>query len=151
MMLPVSFPMTVRRPLKARSSSSSSTRLPSSSLPSLVSRITLRGTGLLQAGDISGAYEGYSAVPADILKMSHHGSQTGTAAELLNAVQPRLAVISCGAYSIYHNPDYRVLKRLENAHVPYLLTREEGDISIFFLPRMNLLVTAQGKIDIIFT
>ncbi len=93
----------------------------------------------------------YGSLRTDILKLSHHGSQTGTAAELLNAVQPRLAVISCGAYSIYHHPDYRVLKRLENAHVPYLLTREEGDISIFFLPRMNLLVTAQGKIDIIFT
>ncbi|MBR2595472.1 MAG: MBL fold metallo-hydrolase [Solobacterium sp.] len=110
----------------------------------------------LFTGDISQDVERrlirqYGNLRADVLKLSHHGSQTGTAAELLNAIQPRLAVISCGAYSIYHHPDPQVLERLNNAHVPYLTTRKEGDVSIFFLPRMNLLVTAQRKIDIINT
>ena len=110
----------------------------------------------LLTGDISQDVERrlirqYGNLRADVLKLSHHGSQTGTAAELLNAIQPRLAVISCGAYSIYHHPDPQVLERLNNAHVPYLTTRKEGDVSIFFLPRMNMLVTAQGKIDIINT
>lgn len=62
---------------------------------SLVSLITLKGVTMLQAGDISGEYEMYSAVPADLLKASHHGSSSSSSGAFLEAVAPRAVLLSC--------------------------------------------------------
>ena len=62
---------------------------------SLVSRLTLKGTVLLQAGDITGTYEGYCVVAADILKASHHGSPSSTSEAFLSAVRPSAILLSC--------------------------------------------------------
>lgn len=57
----------------------------------------LHSTTLLLTGDLSGTYEGYAAVPADILKAAHHGSATSTGADFLAAVQPQAVLQSCGS------------------------------------------------------
>ncbi len=62
---------------------------------SLVSRLTLKGTVLLQTGDLSGSYEAYSAVPSDILKAAHHGSPSSTSEAFLSAVNPEAILLSC--------------------------------------------------------
>ena len=62
---------------------------------SLVSLITRKGVTMLQAGDISGEYEMYSAVPADLLKASHHGSSSSSSGAFLEAVAPRAVLLSC--------------------------------------------------------
>lgn len=64
-------------------------------LYSLVSLLDLKGTLLLQTGDISGVYENYSAVPADILKAAHHGSPGSTSESYLSAVSPEVILLSC--------------------------------------------------------
>ena len=66
---------------------------------SLVSLLTLKGVALLQAGDIAEGYEMYSAVPADLLKASHHGSSSSTAPGFLSAVNPQAILLSCGSLS----------------------------------------------------
>lgn len=43
---------------------------------------TLRGTTVLAMADVTGAYEPYAAVPCDILKAAHHGSEDSTARPL---------------------------------------------------------------------
>ncbi len=91
----------------------------------------------------------YPNLSADILKASHHGSDTGNGDLLLNSVQPSLAIISSGAYSIYHHPSPKVITRLNARRIPWLDTKQEGDISIFCFPFFNVLLTADGKIDII--
>ena len=93
---------------------------------SLVCRITLRGTGLLQTGDISGAYEGYSAVPADILKMSHHGSESSTSDEFLAAVSPSAVLLSCGSGERHS----RVSERLGG--IPLYSTDDSGAVTVSF-------------------
>ena len=65
----------------------------------LVSLLRLKGVTMLQASDITGEYEMYSAVPADILKVSHHGSSGSSSPEFLSAVSPELAVLSCSRIS----------------------------------------------------
>ena len=62
---------------------------------SLSARVSLRGSSLLLAGDLSGAYEMYSAVPASLLKAAHHGSASSTGAAFLEAVSPEAVLLSC--------------------------------------------------------
>lgn len=52
---------------------------------------------LLLTGDLDGAYENYSAVPADVLKVAHHGSASSTSAAFLQAVSPQTLLLSCGS------------------------------------------------------
>ena len=54
---------------------------------------------MLQAGDISGEYEMYSAVPADLLKAAHHGSSSSSSEAYLAAVAPQAVLLSCKSVS----------------------------------------------------
>ena len=91
----------------------------------------------------------YDDLKCDVLKVSHHGSKTGTSDALLDQVQPQLAVISSGLHNGYHHPHEETLQRLLQRHIPYLNTAEEGDITILCLPLINLLYTSTGKISIL--
>lgn len=63
---------------------------------SLVLLARLYDTTLLLTGDLTGTYEGYSAVPADVLKAAHHGSASSTSEAFLTAVDPQIILLSCG-------------------------------------------------------
>ena len=54
---------------------------------------------MLQAGDISGEYEMYSAVPADLLKAAHHGSSSSSSDAYLASVAPQAVLLSCKSES----------------------------------------------------
>lgn len=56
----------------------------------------LRGSTMLLAGDLDGTYENYVAVPADVLKVAHHGSFNSTSETFLQKVAPQVTVVSCG-------------------------------------------------------
>ncbi len=121
---------------------------------SIVTACSLNGMDILLMGDSSVNTEErivhrYPGLRADILKLSHHGSYTGSSERFLNTVRPDLAIVSSGAYHIYHHPSPEVIQRLNNRRIPYLDTKEEGDITIVCLLRFNLLLTASGKIAII--
>ena len=64
---------------------------------------------------------------ADVLKVAHHGSRSSTGAAFLEAVRPRLAVISSGSL---HLPSARVLHRLRARGITYLRTDVDGAVSI---------------------
>jgi competence protein ComEC len=68
---------------------------------------------------------------AMLLKVAHHGSASGTSAELLSTVHPRYAVISVGARNVYGHPRREVLGRLQNAGVLTYRTDEEGAVSFY--------------------
>lgn len=63
---------------------------------SLALLLRLQGTTLLQTGDLDGRYEMYAAVPADILKVAHHGSVRSSSEAFLRAVAPRVVLLSGG-------------------------------------------------------
>src|SRR5208337_3826307 len=54
---------------------------------------------------------------AMLLKVAHHGSASGTSADLLRTVHPRYAVISVGVRNVYGHPRREVLERLQQAGV----------------------------------
>ena len=71
----------------------------------LVSLLRLNGVTMLQAADIAGEYEMYSAAAADILKAPHHGSAKSSSPEYLSAVSPQAVILSCKNLS--RHEDYR--------------------------------------------
>ena len=68
---------------------------------------------------------------AMLLKVAHHGSASGTSADLLATVHPRYAVISVGARNVYGHPRLEVLERLQQAGVKTYRTDEEGAVSFY--------------------
>src|ERR1700692_4043960 len=66
-----------------------------------------------------------------LLKGAHHGSASGTSADLLATVRPRYAVISVGARNVYGHPRLEVLERLQRAGVKTFRTDEDGAGSFY--------------------
>lgn len=66
---------------------------------------------------------------ADIIKIPHHGSDTSSSKEFLEAVDPRFAVISVGKYNTFGHPSLRVIKKIERIkNTTILRTDKKGDI-----------------------
>ncbi len=65
-----------------------------------------------------------------ILKAGHHGSKTSSAAPFIEALDPRLAVISAGRNNRYGHPSPEVLETFAKQQVPVLITAENGSIMI---------------------
>ncbi len=63
----------------------------------------------------------------DVLKVSHHGSATGTSEELLEVVKPKLAVVSVGAKNMFGHPTKVVLDRLKKYGVEIWRTDRQGE------------------------
>lgn len=76
-------------------------------------------------GDTSALFTGDAEIPAEeqvlasglevrstILKVGHHGSDTSSGQDFLDAVQPEIAVISCGEGNSYGHPHSVTLKKL---------------------------------------
>lgn len=121
---------------------------------SIVNYLEINGLKILLMADADqkteeDIIERYGNLKVDILKLSHHGSKTGSSSDFLNSIQPKLGIISCGNYFLYHHPSEETIQRLLQRHIPYFLTREEGDISIFCIGPMNLLLTSTFTLSIL--
>jgi competence protein ComEC len=100
----------------------------------LVFTAAFGGTTALLEGDAERAAERRVVEEhpeAMLLKVAHHGSASGTSAELLATVHPKYAVISVGARNGYGHPRREVLERLQRAGVKTYRTDEEGAVSFY--------------------
>lgn len=64
----------------------------------------------------------------DLLKAGHHGSDTSSSQDFLDAVTPAFAVISVGEGNTYDHPKQVTLTRFDTMNVPYYRTDKEGSI-----------------------
>lgn len=111
---------------------------------STVFRLQYDGFSMLFCGDMEARaerdlLEDGAALRADVLKVAHHGSDTSTSAALLEAVQPRYAVISSGEDRSML-PRNAVLQRLHTAGAEIFRTDTDGAV---------VFSAADGKISVI--
>ncbi len=101
----------------------------------LVFTATFRGTTALLEGDAERAAEQRVVEErpgeAMLLKVAHHGSASGTSADLLTTIHPRYGVISVGARNVYGHPRLEVLQRLQQAGVKTYRTDKEGLVTFY--------------------
>jgi len=104
---------------------------------SLVLAAEANGRRLLLTGDAEAPAErrmlaelGEAGLRADLLKLGHHGSKTSTTEDFLDAVAPRLALISDGVGNVYHHPSTVVLRRLTERAIPTLRTDRDGEVVV---------------------
>ena len=69
-----------------------------------------------------------SNLKADVLQTGHHGSKNATSKEFLDAVEPDIALISCGRNNRYGHPAGETLERLDKAGVDVFRTDRDGAI-----------------------
>ena len=67
----------------------------------------------------------------EVLKVGHHGSNTSTSEEFLNAIKPEEAVISCGKDNKYKHPHDVVVERLNNVGANIRRIDESGSILFY--------------------
>jgi len=100
---------------------------------SVVSRLSFGSTSFLFTGDMEQDAEKdllKQGVPlvSTVLNVGHHGSKTSSHQAFLEAVQPKVAVISCGLDNSYGHPHREVLERLDALNVRVLRTDLDGAV-----------------------
>lgn len=73
--------------------------------------------------------EGVISKPCQILKIAHHGSKTGTNAEVLDEAKPKIAIIQVGKNS-YGHPTKEVLDLLNSRNVQVFRNDTDGLVEI---------------------
>lgn len=68
---------------------------------------------------------------AEILKVGHHGSRYSTSEAFLQAVRPKLAIISCAEENRYGHPAPETIQRLESAGCCIFYTMKSGAITLY--------------------
>ncbi|HVJ04056.1 MAG TPA: ComEC/Rec2 family competence protein [Candidatus Saccharimonadales bacterium] len=107
---------------------------------SMVLRLTYAGHTALFMGDIHKRMEKllvedseahHRSLHADLLKVAHHGSNTSSCDELLDAVHPDYAVISSGIRNSFHHPRPEVIERLAEHRAKTYRTDLFGPITFY--------------------
>ncbi|MBR4110178.1 MAG: MBL fold metallo-hydrolase [Clostridia bacterium] len=102
--------------------------------------IEYEGKSILFTGDIEEkaeneiltmALEKGILLDVDVLKSAHHGSETSSSQEFLDAVKPEFVVISCGWDNTYGHPDDVVIQRYRDSRTRIFRTDMLGDIVMY--------------------
>lgn len=73
---------------------------------------------------------GAADLKADVLKVGHHGSSTSSTPAFLDAVAPRIALISVGMGNMYGHPNDDVVRALVASGAQVLRTDQLGSVVI---------------------
>jgi competence protein ComEC len=88
---------------------------------------------ILLTGDIEAEAEYHFLdrdLRADVLKVAHHGSRSSSRPAFLDAVAPRVAVVSCGRRNLFGHPHPSVLDALRERRVRVWRTDHSGSIDV---------------------
>jgi len=101
---------------------------------SMVLKLTFKDRAFLFTGDVeleaqSKLLERGEELEADVLKMPHHGSRT-LLPELVQQVQPEIAVIQVGAHNTFGHPAPSTLELLEHSGAAVYRTDLDGAVII---------------------
>ncbi len=110
-------------------------------LASVVVRVEFGAVRFLLTGDAEEPEEAWliaraaqagddASLAADVLKVAHHGSATSSSPAFVDAVRPRLALVSVGAANMYRHPSPLIVDRLRSAGAEVHRTDAEGTIVV---------------------
>lgn len=103
---------------------------------SIVIKVTYGETDLILTGDAESKVEQIilneygDKLDAEILKLGHHGSDTSTSDNFLDAVDPDIAVISVGTNNKYGHPSQSILTKLTDKLITTYRTDLNGTVTI---------------------
>ena len=106
---------------------------------SVLARLTWKDRSALFTGDSEPQTErwllglklqGSQSLRAELLKVAHHGGRFSSTAPFLQAVGPRIAVISVGAGNDYGHPTPEALGRLAQTGARVLRTDQDGEVTV---------------------
>ncbi|MBF0779193.1 DNA internalization-related competence protein ComEC/Rec2 [Streptococcus cuniculi] len=84
-------------------------------------------TGDLEDGELE-LIKRYPRLSVDVLKAGHHGSRGSSYPEFLDAISPRIALISAGKHNRYEHPHQEALQRFQERQIQVFRTDEQGAI-----------------------
>ena len=115
---------------------------------SLVYLLNAGDLSVLLTGDISVRAERelirkYGPLSVNVLKVSHHGSKTGTCEEFISEILPDIAIISTSGQ--YGHPHPETTERLNRYGVEWYTTGRHGTIGIYISRFFVFLATAKNE------
>jgi len=121
---------------------------------SVVVRLDYGHAGVLFAADAEPQTERWllasgARLPAQVLKVAHHGGRYSSTARFLNAVAPQAAVISVGVVNEYGHPTPEAIARLERARARVYRTDQDGTVTVETDGSRIQVTTANGKREIL--
>ena len=121
---------------------------------SIVVRAEYQGMSAILTGDAETPVEtamldaGFN-VQANILKAGHHGSRTSSGKKFLAAVNPQIALISCGKDNDYGHPHKETIEKFNKINLPMYRTDQLGSIVVTLdNNKMSLQTTSGTKEEI---
>ncbi|MCX7795700.1 MAG: MBL fold metallo-hydrolase [bacterium] len=103
---------------------------------SVVSKLSYKDFGMLFLGDAEVEEQSFlikvnsDKLRSKVIKISHHGSNTGTNQRLLDIVLPEIAIISVGKNNSYGHPHSEVIELLKENNIKTYRTDRYGTIII---------------------
>ena len=121
---------------------------------SVVVRLDYGTTGILFAADAEPQTERWllasdARLPAQVLKVAHHGGRYSSTPRFLSAVSPTAAVISVGAVNEYGHPTPEAIARLEQQRARVYRTDRDGTVTVESDGTRIEVTTAGGKREIL--
>lgn len=109
---------------------------------SLVYGFRINNLSYLLTGDITSSVEKlfinqYSPINYDVLKVSHHGSNSASSKYFLSNILPKYAIISTSGQ--YGHPAKDTINNLDAYLIKYFVTKEDKNIEFYFIFGNNLL------------
>lgn len=102
---------------------------------SIILKISYGEMDILMTGDAEkkvekDLIEAGTDLDVEILKIGHHGSDTSTSTEFLDATTPDYALISCKVGNKYNHPNESTLKELQKRNIKVFRTDENGNVTL---------------------
>lgn len=103
---------------------------------STVLRVRFGSIRLLLTGDAEREEEewllrhAHGGLRAEVLKVGHHGARTSSTEAFVDAVRPRIALVSVGGGNFYGHPAPEVMRRLSAAGATVLRTDQLGAVIV---------------------
>lgn len=115
---------------------------------SVVLKFTHGETSFMLSGDAEDDQEAYlvdaygEELRATVMKAGHHGSSSSSSGAFVDAVDPRVAVVSSAYDSQYGHPHEEVLERFADRSIPTYWTATHGDV-VFVSDGANVSIRTQ--------